>query len=337
MNTKSTKSDKKMKFKNSTPEEKFETRNLKDENGSDNFYSFLVIDSAEKWEDACDLHTHYDMPIIGTDRKIRFPLQGISQAEWEQIELKVNVPEWEGPEGEETPEFEEGVERAVLEKKMLLFEAATGQKVPGENTEQKIAFLEDRCPGEVDALFAFISQVLSNFVGGSILDEYNIIRNRSKAEVHEFKSFDDWHKASESKYIFRMQRPFQRHIIEIPLKAIDSSTKNKIFRDTEPPTPPRVPKRLPDGSFNPRETEPNYKDTAWKQRQRACGQRRVVNLLDACLPFLIPGSNDKEKYEWLSRKLVGDVIQLRDFIEDDILGYGSRYDFFTIGSGHQSL
>lgn len=309
-----------------------EIRNLKMKDGGDQSFEFLVIDSAEKWQPAKEFKSVYDMPIIGTPKKIRFNLQGVSLADWEKIELDHKSPEWDG-EGSISSEFEQRRDQILNEKFAHVFELALGRELPGLSYTEKANKLKELNPGEVQALFLFVQNTACNYRDGHLLQSYltaTLNRTDSDSDITEFTNFEEWKVATEAAYIFRMHRPFEDYLIEFPLKNITSEVRSRIESECRDPDPPRKAKRDPKTKrLIPGETEPDFQDEHWLRKCRAVNQKKLVMFLDACLSFQVPGENQLKQYEWISQRLMGDVVRLKDFIEQELCGYASRYNFFS--------
>lgn len=309
-----------------------EHRRLKMKNGNDQTFDFLVVDTAEKWQPANEFYSMYDMPLVGTSKKIRFHLQGISLAAWEEMEQDHKLPEWES-DGTPDVEFEQRREQILSEKFSHVFELALGKKLPGESYAEKATYLRQLNPGEVQALFLFVQNTACNYRNGELIDTYMravLSRMDAESDLVEFSGFEEWKVATEACYVFRMHRPFEDYLIEFPLKNISSEDRSRIEAECRDPEPPRKPKR---DSKTKRiiagETEPDFMDDHWLKKCRAVNQKKLVMYLDACLPFQLPGENQLKQYEWVSQRLMGDVVRLKEFIEQELCGYASRYSFFT--------
>jgi hypothetical protein len=311
-----------------------EVRSVKNKNGVSNF-NVLVVDTAEKWLPANAIHAAYNMPITGSNRSMRFNLYGVSLQDWEEAEINFPVPQRLEDENANDAAKQArltAVDAAVIRKRCFLFEKALQQQIPGKDIDEKVAYLSQRTTGEIEALHRFIEGSLANFTDGELLQTFHSMTMAANEdnEVITFTGFGDWQVASETKYIFRMHRATEQHLVEFPLKGISEEVRKDIDLQCKDPEPPRIPRKDPTtGRFDPSVLVPNYEDYTWKKSVRAINQMRIVRLLSACLPFEIPGGNNQEQYKWLAQRAVGDVIRIRNFINNEILGVGARYDFFT--------
>lgn len=294
-------------------------------------FQFLTIDSAEKWKEASEFRTVFEMPILGSDRTMQFNVRGLSLADCEVIETQHRISDWKG-EGNPPPAFEESRQQVIFEKMVHVFEEACEIKFPGETWGEKANAVRKLNPGEIEALYQFIFNKASNGADGPLLGQYDLLssfrKNKSKATA-VFTDFSQWEAATRTGYFFRMQRPLENFIIEFPLKNISSADRAMIESETRTPDAPKMPRRGPDKKPIPGEMIPDLEDEGWLRACRAVGQKRTAMYLNACLTFQIPGANLQAQYEWLSKRLLGDVTRLRDFIEEDLIGYRSRFDFFT--------
>lgn len=312
---------------------KFEVRKMLNESNSPQYFRFLIIDSHEKWSKASEITGTYNMPGLGGG-DMEFPVNGISIGKWEDIENESIIPEWNG-EGEPDKDFKAQQDSQILTRKTLAIEAGMGMPIPGDTLEQKKEFLQKRVPGEIDALYGYITQTMCSLMDGILLEDWNelaLLKKNSKIMAKKISSWDDWSEADKTKYVFRMHRPSQNYIVEFPINGISAERRKQIEADFPEPTPPEIPDKNPDGTWNPSKLVPNRNDPSWIAKARAVTQRKTLEYLDVCLPFKIPGDEPTERYEWLSDRLFGDVYRLRRYIEDQVIGYSGRYNFFSVAS-----
>lgn len=319
----------------SVPVEKkdgFETRKFKTRDQSECEFKFLVVDRPERWPEATHFHSVYEMPLLGNTKKIHFHLTGVSLAEWDKMEVEHDIPDWNG-DGKPDDDFLAKRQQVVNEKMAHVFEISIGKKLPGSTWAEKADVLKKLNPGEVEALYHYVQNVACNYRDGRILANFAALsadRVETAEDMIEFTDYAEWAKVTESAYFFRMQRAFEDYILEFPLKNMGSDTRSQIEIETRDPDPPKKPKRDPRTErLVPGETVPDLNDPHWRARCRVVAQKRAVLYFNACLPFTLPGSNHLEQYEWLSKRLMGDVVRLKSFIEEELCGYASRYSFFT--------
>lgn len=303
----------------------------------DELLPVLVIDSAEKWEAAASFSIEMNLEQSNTKR-LRIPMTGISQAEWDKIETSKPIPELEADE-QPPAGFEEHREMALVDRKIAILEKATGKTFPGKEAGEKRDFYLQRSRSEQTSLTIFIDRDLCNFPGsstmprtGPLVEFYESQLAASEPTADPFGSFEDWKAASEVQHVYRMQRAGQPYIIEFPLRAVPAETHKKITNETREPEPEKVPvMNAMTGKFMPGQFEIKRRDPVYQRKLRAAHQQRCVRYFNACLMFTLPGQNEKEQYDWLAQRLVGDVVRVREYIEDVVMGIGNRYSFFTNG------
>lgn len=321
---------------NETEKPVLEKREVKGPDGGSYQFDFLVIDSPDKWALAEETKGQFLLPILGTGRSIRFNMQGINLAKWNEVEERYTLPDSK-EDIEPGQNYQAVYDRQMILKQLALLELAVGQKLPGTTDEERIKFMSDKSEADLEAMFNYITHHLCAMQDGSVVESYEVLSRSNKQEVVDFTGFADWQAASQTNFNFRMQRPGDEFILEFPLKNIDMATRQAIDEKTKQPDPPQVPMRDPiSKKLIQGQMVPNLKDPAWRKQCRSISQKRIVMYFEACLPFSIPGNNDFEKYGWISKRLLGDVVRLKEFIEKKILDYSSRYDFFTNGHGLQS-
>lgn len=294
----------------------------------DKEFKFLVIDQISKWAAAHEIKTTFSMKLNDT-QTLRFPMQGISLKDWETVEISNHIPsEIEGASEEAKSEIEEMSRKAICAKRIALFELATGKTIPGNTIDEKNDFLSARVAGELESLYSFVTYTLAGISRGQLVNEYlQCILNSENSAVIEFAGFDDWKVATETRAAFRMHRSYEDFIVEFPVIGISDAARTKIDNECKDPAVPQIPKRKPGGGFERGQVTANYNDPSWRAASRAVNQKRITKYLTACLPFIVPGLNEREQYDWLSQRNVGDIIGLKGFIEENLLSFGDRFNF----------
>lgn len=308
------------------PRTAMERRDIQMENGERQFH-VQMIREPEDWPEAHDFVIQYDMPMPGTMQSMRFPLRGISLKRYEMIEDHYPIP----PQIDPTQPIDlmavQARAKALNAKYMALIEEAVGKLIPGTTPEDKMLWFSARGVGDIESLVNHIYNTVGGNKQSPASDMYRQAISSGKQSVIEFNDFADWKTATETNYVFHMVRPFQDTIMEISLKGISAQAKEIIEEETREKPAPLAAAPLPGGGFDGRNLIPDYQNPHWKKSQRACMQKRTVLYLDQCLPFKLPGSTHMEKYDWLSRRLMGDVINLRNFMDRELLSYRERFDF----------
>ena len=301
-----------------------------------NDYDFLVIDAHEKWKDAKDFSGRYELDFGG--KVLNIPLKGISYLAWEQQEEMYPYPEkpvdkdGDKPSKQQLDEYAALVENIRQQRKVFMFQDVVGKSIPGQSMDEKVAWLSNRGYDTVEAFYAYIELHMTGLSDGDLLQAYNM---ESAQENHrppsiDLTSFEDWDTADKTHATFRMSRKFDDHIVEFNLRRVPHETKEKIDRETQVPDPPQKPGRNPiTKKFDPAFFTQDTKDHRWLQACAAMRHKKTVMVLDATLPFDIPGNDFKEKYAWISKKLMGDVYKLERFVFEELLGYRRQLDFFT--------
>lgn len=312
-----------------------ETRKLKDDKREVPF-QFLVVDSPEKWQPAREVPCVYDMPIVGSSQKMRFNCRAISSKEWEFLEASHPIPQWIY-EGDPPEDHKTNQEKARSARTIATLELALDKKFPGETFDEKLAVLNNKMPGEIDSLMIFVHRNLCNWdkFSSELLAQYELMIRTAPQEpkdIVEFSGFENWLTASEVKYFYRMCRPQQDYILEFPLRGLTKNDKERFDTETKEPQAPMVPaidsttKKIKRGEMIPNTQDPN-----WIKVIRGIAQKRTVLILEACLPFTIPGTDIASKYEWIAERPIGDLSRLKTFIEEEFLSYGSRLNSFLNG------
>lgn len=292
----------------------------------DHTFKFLVLDSPDKWRAADDFpHVIYEMPLLGSQKRLGFKVYPVSAEKWMEIETKYRLPM-----GDNVDDTE--MQKAFLRKQIAILEAAARSSIPGENLDEKFAFLQKRNGGEVDALFAYIRNHVCDIdtdSEGPLLSRYNLLSSGNEGELIDINGFEDWSVAEDTTYFFRWQRNFEDFIIEVPLRSISRECNERIEEATKEPEPPKTFARDPvTKKFDHTRQVGNYNDPSFLMKMRKLQQKRTAMYLSEALPFDVPGSNIDEKYEWIAKRIIGDVLRLKKFVEGDVVGYASRY-FFT--------
>lgn len=69
-------------------------------------------------------------------------------------------------------------------------------------------------------------------------------------------------------------------------------------------------------------------DPTYQKNRREMSDKLTVLLVDAALPFAIPGKDWKDKLNWLQDRLPGDIDKMFRFIQDDLCNFGMRIGGF---------
>jgi hypothetical protein len=320
------------------PDFPLETRSVQFEEMERKF-EFLVIDKAEKWEEAEVFQSPCQIRIPGTNQLVQLQLRGLSYQQWDQIERKfprprpvdLSKPNQSAQNREELQAtFEQREHQMKLNRRCEIFELALGKPIPGGSKEEKIAWLNQMGSGDMEALFDRIADHQSNMSDGPVLALYLQQAIEKSMEVVEVDSLETWSTLSAAGTFFRMQRPFEDYIIEFPLKQLTEETKRNIATATKDPVPPSKPGRNPvTRQPDPSIPEYNFDDPAYLRAMHSTAQKRLLLHLEAVLPFEIPGLRQEDRFEWIGKRLLGDVVRLRNFIEDELIEYRNRLNFFS--------
>jgi len=305
----------------------FVKRRYKD-GDTDVIFDFLVIDKPELWKPASEFTSKHVLNF--GDRKIALNVKSLSYKQWEGVELGYPLPEITSPmSAQETYELREPIRR---KRYVNVLELSTGMLIPGSTLEEKVEWLMGFGAGHARAAYTDIVDHFSNTENGSLMDRYyDLISKPAVQEVATASSFEDLLAASQTGSFFRMQRPFEDYIIEIPLRHLSDSQKNEIDSQCKEPLPPGKPGKnpttgKPDAAF----MEYNRNDARYLESLKAVNRLKLVLQFDAILPFKIPGSGFAEKWEWLSSRMIGDVVKLQEHINEKILNYQSALRSFSI-------
>lgn len=303
-----------------------------EENGrvTEREFSIHVIKSADDFKLAAEYpQTFYSMKLLGRNQVMRIPLRGVSFGEWEVIDSQYHIPEVsEDADEKEKQKQKDEKSRLTKLRYVKVFELSTGKSITGETEEEKAEWLSDNFGvGELEALFTCILEKSSNIHEGNLLIEYENSSRQSTPVVSEFTGFDDWVATSKIGSIFRMQRPFEDFIVEIPLKQITDRQKKSIDEQTKVPLPPSRPKidkktGMQVGAIY------DYNNPTFKAQSKLSNRKNIILLFETCLNFSLPGDTQEKKFKWVSDLLLGDVIKIRNFIENEVFGYRSKIDFF---------
>lgn len=309
-----------------------ETRTVQIE-GQDREFDFLVVDKPEKWEEATTFRQSLKLGFPGTPRILKIPVRGLSYSEWLDIETKYTMPiqsAMQDMNEVQKQEYQDKQKSVENYRSIAVFEKATGKEIPGGSLEEKVAWLSHLGSGDSEIVFSRILEHFSNMQEGTLLTDYlDAIRSKDNQEVFEFNDFDDWIKASEIGYRFQMQRPFESYFVEIQLKKLDDQTKKEIGDQTKDPLPPSKPGKNPTtGMPDPAFPIYNWDDSRYRNQVKANSQRRLILLLNAVMPFEIPGKDEAAQLEWVGKRLLGDVVRLRSFLEENVINYRGRVNFF---------
>ncbi len=194
----------------------------------------------------------------------------------------------------------------------------------------KIAFLRSKGKAEVQGLIGFIQDYGccwdDNNTDSPLINQYRALQEQ-KAEVVNDAPFTLWSDAKDSSYSFVIQRPHDNYITEFQLRGISGERDQEIRRSTDPGEPGCIPYNDPrTGRTTGVQHNPN--DVAWIKKANRLSKKALLMYIEATMPFAIPGADDKERAEWIGKRLVGDVAALKLFIDKTITSYGASMSFF---------
>lgn len=297
-----------------TPDEteggRFEIRKFED--GVYQSYKVLVIDHPDKWDAAEDLTLKHgvkkgEATIMCDFRVVPYSVLAYANDTYPIPDTK--------EEKEPEVDFNARVEKAKRLRQVIFFEAAMpDQKIEGKDTNEKAVTISRMPIAFTELLFETINSHACCLGNGDLLEEY---RRLCMTHASVVTSPTDLFTFSESDFAatpFRAQRPFQDYIIEIPLKTISAEDREAIEKSHPIPEPPKRPGPGND-TKNP---VPWYDEPSYQAKIKKIGVRKMVAYMAACLPFDIPGSNDKDKYDWLCSRPAGDLLKLNIEINEII-------------------
>lgn len=291
-------------------------------------FDILVIDKPEKWEPASAFATTFRLNMLGTNTGIEIPLRGISYGEYEDMETSFEFPQRPDNQNPEIQDrYQTEFQKVLTKRHVRIFETATGQSIPGEKLDDKCEWLKQLGVGESNAIYDYISDVASALEVGSLKSDYDSM-TPTGCNALKFTNFNDLLSASRIGSRFIFHRPFEKFLIEFPLKQISEKTKQQIDEECKDPIPPGRPGQNPATGKLEADFIRNEKDPGYIRSMRAMARKRTVMRLNAILQFEIPGDSIEEKYKWISQRLVGDIFHLQLFMERELFSYRSRLDFF---------
>jgi len=317
-----------------TTTQEFQTIEIKD---GDSVYpvKILNVNTATAWPKASEIERIMDINTFDSGKKVRLKMRGISLSQWTAVEEKNPILDHdEQIDSKKTELYEQLEKEAIALKRMELFEIATGKKIPGATKQEKINWLESKPAADMDAIFIFIRLKLCNFrpefgsADEEMLDAYERYL-QGNSEIVEPDSADDIFSALSSDFCFRFQRPGDDYITQFKMRHISSQDFREIELETKTPEAPIVPFRdALTGSLVPGKTSRNTKDPAYLAKLAAVAKLKTLRILQKCLMFEIPGTSDQERIAWIGERLIGDVLRIKRYIEEEVMGVASRYNFF---------
>jgi hypothetical protein len=108
------------------------------------------------------------------------------------------------------------------------------------------------------------------------------------------------------------------------LKQLTTEERSKIEKDNIIPDPPMRPGK----GFDVQNPVPWSNEPRYLAQVKRIKLRKTIQYIQACLPFNIPGENEKEKNEWLGERICGDVLKLQLFIQNELVDYSWGLSFF---------
>jgi len=291
--------------------------------------NFMVIDSPEKWPAAKSFVNDLTLPVGKT--RLKMAVTSLSYLQWESVEMSFPMPS-RGP-GESLADFEARQEVVKNRRRVTVLEVSTGKTVPGSTLDEKAAWISRLGTGEMQAAYVNIVDNFSGIHEGDLIKGYRDMIEAGDMEdctTVELNTMDDWMAASQVGSVYRTQRSFENYILEFPLKQINDEAKGRIDQACKEPLPPGKPgldpkTKLPSQSH----MEYDWEEPRYLEAVRAQNRLRLIMLFEAVLPFALPGNSNEEKFNWLGSRMMGDIHKLRTHIEQNLLNYQSRLNFFS--------
>jgi hypothetical protein len=162
----------------------------------------------------------------------------------------------------------------------------------------------------------------------AVVDE--IVEDKIKEVIID--SAAKWQSASTIVGQYRVTRP-DGSVDVFPLRGIPSSVYYQIMKDTKPMAAPEheeVPKDtrgIPVQGMSVTKVI-DEQDPAYLASVEEMGNKQMTLVIDAALPFDIPGESWQEQFAWLQDKLPGDVINLKNTIERLLFNLPERFGQF---------
>ncbi|NOJ28247.1 MAG: hypothetical protein DA330_09585, partial [Nitrososphaera sp.] len=149
------------------------------------------------------------------------------------------------------------------------------------------------------------------------IEQYRSACSRNAEIVSLSDSLEEWTVSSESKYTFWLQRPSDPYITEFHLSGLTREEALAIQKETDPGEPPAMPQRDDRGRVIGQQPNPN--DPLYQRKASQLNKRQLLLYLQKCMSFKIPGETEEERSGWLGKRLIGDLVLLKEFIETNIL------------------
>lgn len=297
--------------------------------GQDNeaSFPFVVVDCPEAWPEAREMSGQKVMQF--GQNKLSFTTHGVSYDDYVAIQQKWHVPEWDNKDQDPPPNFVAERAMAITDRRIALIEASMQKPVPGATQDDKRNWLRARTQGEVDALISLVNSNgcawLDSNTRTTLISQYQAICEQNSRVVN-VDDLDAWGAASESKYSFLLQRPFDSFITEFQLRGLQREDVVRIQKECSPGDPPLM--SVTDAGGRIIGTRPNLNDPNFQIRQSKANKKELLLYLKLALPFEVPGKDEAEQMEWLGKRLIGDLTLLKQFIETRILSYQGELELF---------
>lgn len=274
----------------------------------------------EDWPEAVSVKEQRLVRYVGGNMK--FELRALSYAE--QYKLQMENPMPDAPK-EKRGKFEVTNEDnnehklacdAVRFRRWIATIDLCAMKIPGESLDEKVSWAQDNIarPGDVLNLYLEIAALSGNRTGEKSEGESDILVTKA----------EDWLSASKAPTIFAFIRAKQR--LEFCLKGVTSAKMKQIDIATNPGEPPVELIRANDGSRRGIPA-PNPENPRYKQKALDCAEARSALVLEAGLPFTIPGETLQQKLSWLGKRPAWEVVKLGQFLTNEVLSYQAEVDF----------
>ncbi|MCW8133122.1 MAG: hypothetical protein KIS92_22445 [Planctomycetota bacterium] len=281
----------------------------------------IKVDSPEAWPEAADLKG--EITIRTPAGELRFPARAIAYADWLSLTdtyAQPKPPKKENASGlmvedREDQEYIDKILLTAVKRRVALVDGCCF-KIQGDTIDAKVAWVaENLCrDGDLPKLF----EALLEFAGFGLAD-----LNRARKKPVVVASPEDWAKQTAQVSEFRVTHG--KDTLVFHLRGISGAKSKAIEAMTQPPKPPMKAARAADRRIVGERPDPD--DPEYKKQLLRIAEQRALLILEAALPFKIPGETPDAKLEWLGKRPAGEVTEIQNFVQYDVANLRERSDF----------
>ena len=290
-------------------------------------YTVFTLSNPSNWKEAEGQTASFSIDM-GGDKEIEFSTKVASYQDQLDMEMTHHIPDSTYLGGVVPPKLQEAQDKAKDRRKIFLFERIIGQEIPGSNEEEKLDYLKSNFTQKsITELYVKLTSISTGTFEGEQKSAF--LSRQIEDKPVKFSGFDDWKAHSQTSHYYLHAQNWSTVIYKFPLRVISSKKSQEINETHQPPVAPESPALDPKtNKLVPNQVVSQINNPDYLKQVYAVNQKKTVAILQECLAFDIPGSTDKDKFDWIAARPSGEVSGLLRYIYTNIFGGYGDINFF---------